>query len=45
MEHIESIIWLISLPIMIVTVYAVSVYALKLYRKNSEETTTEISES
>jgi len=37
MEHLASIIWLFSWPVLIFITYKLSVYALKLFNNNIEK--------
>jgi hypothetical protein len=38
MEHLASILWLVSLPVLIYASYLVSLFALKIFNKNNQET-------
>jgi len=38
MEHLASILWLVSLPVLIYLSYKVSLFALKIFNKNNQET-------
>jgi len=37
MEHLASILWLVSLPVLIFITYKAAVFALKIYKKNAKE--------